>query len=465
MILTQEYDGHGQRAAAPNVSSKLDGRAVGGSSPLVTHAAASSSSGTLVPAAGAELAATGLVGTTPDQAPPPLPPPPLSPTLLPAIANSVVTGSGDPSPNMAALQLTGPVAVRQAFGSKAFVVWLKELSPEQLAEVTESIDAFAAAHSEWLRAHADHAKAVDVLQGTKKRSAFKVNFKRAMGLRYLSWRAGSGKDSRSQHKDFLLSIREYPDRRPPKKDRVWLRGCQALAEDEELQLDSLARRCHEGKRQPNAKSGTPDRFLLRRRGRQGAPFKCPVVRELLFDWFVDMRSSIASNLTPRFVLMKARELAGHALKHMRETGDFSELPVFGRMWLLRWKRDYGVVFRRSNVRFKRSKGVLIERLRAMWLNVIRVRRLIWHFTGHDVGSRMYGIDEKPIHFNEGGSKLVRTLEIAGAPSVKLKENHAATRERASVMTCVTSDPAAARQQRLLPVSVVFYGNARDTVES
>ena len=135
------------------------------------------------------------------------------------------------------------------------------------------------------------------------------------------------------------------------------------------------------------------------------------------------------------------------------------------MWLLRWKRDYGVVFRRPNIRFKCSKGVLIERLRAMWLNVIRVRRLIWHFTGHDVGSRMYGIDEKPIHFNEGGSKLVRTLEIAGAPSVKLKENHAATRERASVMTCVTSDPAAARQPRLLPVSVVFYGNARDTVES
>ena len=176
MILTQEYDGHGQRAAAPNVSSKLDGRTVGGSSPLVTHAAASSSSGTLVPAAGAELAATGLVGTTPDQAPPPLPPPPLSPTVLPATANSVVAGSGDPSPNMAALQLTGPVAVRQAFGSNAFVVWLRELSPGLLAEVIESIDAFAAAHSERLRAHADHAKAADDVRGSKKRSACKTQF-------------------------------------------------------------------------------------------------------------------------------------------------------------------------------------------------------------------------------------------------------------------------------------------------
>ena len=142
---------------------------------MVTHAAASSSSGTLVPAAGADSAATGLVGTTPHQAPPPLPPPPLSPTSPPAPANSVVTGPGDPSPNMAALQLTGPAAVRQAFGSKAFVAWLRELSPDRLAEVTESIDSFAAAHSEWLRAHANHAKAGDVLPGSKKRSSLKAN--------------------------------------------------------------------------------------------------------------------------------------------------------------------------------------------------------------------------------------------------------------------------------------------------
>ena len=99
--------------------------------------------------------------------------------------------------------------------------------------------------------------------------------------------------------------------------------------------------------------------------------------------------------------MKAREMGNHALKHMRAIGEYSPLPVFDKHWLLRWKRDYGVVVRRPNMRFKCSKPVLIERLRAMWLNVIRVRRLLLHFTGADAGNRMYGIDEKPTHFNEG----------------------------------------------------------------
>ena len=373
------------------------------------------------------VSASSSVGTGPVEPLPPLPPP------------------ADPPP-------PAGVALKNAFGPKVFVKWLQELSPERLAEVTENIDAFAAAEKEWLRAHADHAKAGDALKGTKQRAAFKLNFKRAVGLRFWAWRAGPGKSSVSHQKDFLLTIRKYPDGRPPKKDRVWLRACIASAKDEQLEMDSLALRCSGGKRQPNAKAHTPDRVLLRRRGRQGRPFKCPVVRELLFDWFVDMRASVASNLTPRFVLMKARELAGQALKHMRRTGEFSPLPVFGRVWLLRWKRDYGVVFRRPNMRFKCSKCVLVERLRAMWLNNVRVRRLLWHLTGVDVGSRLYGIDEKPVHFNEGGSKFVRTLEIAGAPSVKLKENHAATRERVSIMTCVTSDPAAATQPRFLPVA-------------
>ena len=250
-------------------------------------------------------------------------------------------------------------------------------------------------------------------------------------------------------------MKDYSGGLPPKNERVWLRACIALAKDEQLEFDSLAARCRGGQQQTMAKGRTPDRFLLRRRGRQGSPFKCPVVREFLFDWFVDIRASVASNLTPRFVMMKAREMGGHALQHMRETGVYSALPSFDREWLRRWKRDYGVVFRKPNMRFKCTKAVLIERLRAMWLNVIKVHHLIFLLTGVDVGSRIWSIDEKPVHFNEGGSKLVRTLEIAGAPSVVLKENHAATRERASIMTCVTSDPAAAGMPRRPPLEILF----------
>ncbi len=54
---------------------------------------------------------------------------------------------------------------------------------------------------------------------------------------------------------------------------------------------------------------TAGRTLFRRRGNQGAPYKCPVLREKLWDWFVDMRRSIASTISPKFVLLKAKSMA------------------------------------------------------------------------------------------------------------------------------------------------------------
>jgi hypothetical protein len=58
--------------------------------------------------------------------------------------------------------------------------------------------------------------------------------------------------------------------------------------------------------------------------------------------------------------------------------------------------------------------------------------------GGDLSPASFCIDAKPMHFNESGSKNVRTLEFRSAPAVSLKENHAATRKRFSVMTTVTS---------------------------
>ena len=77
------------------------------------------------------------------------------------------------------------------------------------------------------------------------------------------------------------------------------------------------------------------------------------------------------------------------------------------------------------------------------------------FLGHDMSDRIYSIDEKPMHFNEGASKNKNTLEIQGAPAVKLKENHAASRQRLSVMTCATSNLAAINQAGGLPVLRVY----------
>ena len=252
----------------------------------------------------------------------------------------------------------------------------------------------------------------------------------------------------------MLSKRAYSGL-VPKKDRVWLRAAIKFAQDEELKTRSLERAAVGGKRPTSFMGRTPDRFLVRRRISQGPPYKCPLIRELLWDWFVDIRSSLCTTISAKFVLMKARQIAETVLQEQRRLGEFGSMPNLDRHWLLRWKRDKGVVFRRPNMRFKCSKPVLLKRLRAMWRNVIVVRQLAVRLLGHDVAHSMYGIDEKPIHFNEAGSKNVRTLELVGAPAVRLKQNHANTRERASWMTTVTSNKEAASQPRFLPSELLY----------
>jgi hypothetical protein len=248
---------------------------------------------------------------------------------------------------------------------------------------------------------------------------------------------------------FLQTVRVY-DGQVPKKDRMWLTGClAALKEHSGLSAErsKLAR--------SGASIRTPTRLLIRRRVQQGPPFKCPLLRELLFDWFVDIRRSLATTISPKFVLHKARQLADIIVASHKELGAFEAMPIIDTNWLLRFKRDKNIVFRRPNTRFKCSRPVLLARLKAMWSNILRIRRLAEVCCGSDLRQAIYGIDEKPIHFNESGSKNSYTLEMAGVPSVKLKQNHAATRERVSVMTCVSSSQAAALQPRKLPIEALF----------
>ena len=61
-------------------------------------------------------------------------------------------------------------------------------------------------------------------------------------------------------------------------------------------------------------------------------------------------------------------------------------------------------------------------------------------------------DEKPVHMNESGSKAVKTLEFEGAPSVALRTNHSASRERVTIMTSVFSCWRMASASRKPPIA-------------
>ena len=129
---------------------------------------------------------------------------------------------------------------------------------------------------------------------------------------------------------------------PPKKDRVWLTRSVQDATANQIELESPApRSLAGGVRRTVAVERTPDNFLSRKRLRQGPPVKAPLIREALWDFFVDLRRSIASVVSPKFLLMKAREIAEAVLEAQRATGNYAPMPIINRGWLHRWKTRQG----------------------------------------------------------------------------------------------------------------------------
>ena len=125
-----------------------------------------------------------------------------------------------------------------------------------------------------------------------------------------------------------------------------------------------------------------------------------------------------------------------------------------RSWLWRWCKRFGIKLRSPNVRYKVSRGKLMVRLKYMWLNTLRVRALAQFALG--IQPIIEGIDQKGLHKNEVGSKSAKSLSFAGM-EVDLKENHAQTRDRFSLMTRVTSAHTA--DQRI-PIEILFRSQAK-----
>jgi hypothetical protein len=117
-------------------------------------------------------------------------------------------------------------------------------------------------------------------------------------------------------------------------------------------------------------------------------------------------------------------MMGNLVRDMERTGNFIAVLKITKAWSQRCQPDYGVVFRRSNKRFKVSAQTLADRCKAMWRNVHLVRAVCQELFGTD--PIIFGFDQTPIGKNEAGSRKAGSLEIDGAPEVQLRENAALT---------------------------------------
>ena len=138
---------------------------------------------------------------------------------------------------------------------------------------------------------------------------------------------------------------------------------------------------------------------------------------------------------------------------MADEGRFIAMPIIDAAWLRRFLDTNRIVLRQPNRSYKVSQKFGDERCVAEWKNVFKIRRLSEIYLEHDMSQSMMQVDEKPIHMNESGSKLVKTLHLQGAPFIALRTNHSATRPRFTIMTSAFSSKAAAEDEFRPPLAV------------
>ena len=193
------------------------------------------------------------------------------------------------------------------------------------------------------------------------------------------------------------------------------------------------------------------------RGKRGRkPFDM-MLRHALWEWFVDIRGAVLTTISPEFMLRQARAMACTILQEMAEQGRFIVMPVIDAAWLRRFMDTYRIVLRQPDRRYKVSQKLGDERCVAEWSNVFKIRRLSEIYLKHVMSQSMMQVDEKPIHMNESGSKLVKTLHLQGAPFIALRTNHSATRSRLTIMTSAFSSKAVAEDEFRPPLAVCIRG--------
>ena len=160
----------------------------------------------------------------------------------------------------------------------------------------------------------------------------------------------------------------------------------------------------------------------------------------LFHWFVDTVDNLASRLSPQLMLNQAFVIREDLRERAEREGLPFGPPCLNYCWMGRWRREFGVSRRLVTCQYKISHKLLLLRTGVFWRNNIRLRafhRAVCRKNGLPSAElRMKHIDQKPLWMNTAGSSA--TLAMKGSKSVRVKENHQATRERFTYMTVADS---------------------------
>lgn len=181
----------------------------------------------------------------------------------------------------------------------------------------------------------------------------------------------------------------------------------------------------------------------------GARKKCPSVRKELFEFFIDIRSSLKARLPKKIFLAKAASLYNDYCEWKRE-GVEPEKLSFSNRWLKDWCIEYQISMKKPNKRFSISASARKKGITDFLKNIWTVRYTFSKLYGTDPEIVMS--DQMSLHRNESSNE--KTLNFKGASQTTyVKENHSLSRERITAMTSLSSE----QQSSAAKLEFVFKG--------
>jgi len=177
----------------------------------------------------------------------------------------------------------------------------------------------------------------------------KLGQREKLGLEYLAWRSTDGAESSQPLADFLRQRRGYGKDSIPKKDRQRLYNAMKSCERLSVSVTKVGK----GYKRKGTAAKTKRDKRFRDHGRQGRPHKCAELRVLLFDWFCDVRGSLAGRLWPRD--LKAQ--AVHLMKRVKKRCNALRIarpafPVITGKWIKEFCHEKGISLKHPNRKYK-----------------------------------------------------------------------------------------------------------------
>ena len=170
--------------------------------------------------------------------------------------------------------------------------------------------------------------------------------------------------------------------------------------------------------------------------RLGRKHKAEGLGYALLQVFVDEFQVLRSRADSRLILGRARELRADLLNAGCPEVDLPNLEAAaGKMWFRRWRLENKISYRACGLQLKVAWSKVCSRTRTLLTNIFRVKA--FYKKCHPDGElKFLSADQKPSWFNNCGS--LAALAIKGGKAPSIRENHAQTRQRYSLLTIMQS---------------------------